>query len=593
MNIVPFRSERIALALTMVLVLGGVAAHGQRPQGGGDAGGGTMSIDFTAVSADGKPVADLTPADVTVKIGGKARTVTALTLKTSAAGAPPAGAAPTGSTPPFFTNDAKPRTTEGRSIMIVVDTESLRAGTETAIKAAIENIFKGLTSADRVAFSTAPTDSAQVGFGAGLARAREAVAGLKGQRPATVNDADAYCRSHNTLVQFKSLLDQMAGAESPTAVIFIAADVSVVGKDSGTNKLQNCEVFPTDYSVLGSAVALARANVYVVQGDTGAAGSSNAGLQSLAGVTGAGSVARIADEGFATRVLSDASAYWVATLAPDPSDRPGQSQRLELKAVKAGVTIHARPEVAMTTARAGAGAGAAKPGASVAPKDMIASTAAYSDLQLQATAVVLRGQGEKMNVLVLASPVDPTVKITALRVGYFDAANKGASLDAPQIATYPITTVLPLDLGQYRIRVAAQAGSKSGAVDIDVNTTPTSAGPLKMSSLFLGAPDAKGAMTPRLVFTTEEKLLAFFEMYGTPTAKVDLTVELAKTDAGPAIKSFQPTGGGATDEPDKFAVVTEIPIKDLEPGDYVIRITMKMEGQPAGKIMRTFRKTAK
>jgi hypothetical protein len=180
-----------------------------------------------------------------------------------------------------------------------------------------------------------------------------------------------------------------------------------------------------------------------------------------------------------------------------------------------------------------------------------------------------------------------------LSVGYFDQTNKGGSLPAPQLVTYPISTLLPLDQGQYRIRVAAQAGAKSGAVDIDVNTAPTAAGPLKMSGLLLGTPDAKGALTPRLVFTTEEKLLAFFEMYGTPTAQVNLTVDLAKTDAGPAVATFKPTGGGATEEPDKFAVVTEIPIKDLEPGDYVIRITMKMEGHPEGKIMRTFRKAAK
>jgi len=263
-----------------------------------------------------------------------------------------------------------------------------------------------------------------------------------------------------------------------------------------------------------------------------------------------------------------------------------------VKAVRAGVTTRARADFVVP--RANANAAAAPKTGSVAPKDMIASSAAYSELPLQATAVVLRGQGEKMNVLVMAAPADTTAKITAMRVGYFDSTNKGVSLDAPQILTYPIATVIPLDPGQYRIRVAAQAGGKSGAVDVDVNASLTTAGTLKMSGLLLGALDEKGGLKPRLIFTpTEEKLQAFFELYGTPTAEVTLKVELAKTDAGPALKTFQPTGGGPTEEPDKFSVVTEIPIKDLEPGDYVIRISMQMKGQPEGKIMRSFRKVAK
>jgi hypothetical protein len=582
MNIATFRSERIALALTIVLVLGGAAAHGQRPQGGGA--GGTLSVDFTAVTADGKPVAELAPADVTVKIGGKVRTVTALTLKSSAAGAS-AGAAPAGITPPFSTNDAKPKA-EGRSFMIVVDADSLPPGSEPALKTAIENLLKSVTASDRVGFAIAPKDTAQAGLGSSMEKVRAAVGALRGQRPASVSTADALCRTHDTLGLLKSLMEQFAGNESPISVIVIAGTMSMPDTNG------QCGVTQEDYKAVSRAAAIGRANVYVVQGDSATMGR-NDGLEMLTGVTGAGQVLRVVNDGFAPKVLADASSYWVATVSGDPGDRPGQAQQLDVKAVKAGVTVDARPDFVAPGASANAAAAAPKTG-SVAPKDMIASAATYSELPLQATAVVLRGQGEKMNVLVMAAPTDTTAKITAMRVGYFDSTNKGGSLDAPQILTYPIATVIPLDPGQYRIRVAAQAGGKSGAVDVDVNASLTTAGTLKMSHLLLGALDEKGGLKPRLIFTpAEEKLQAFFELYGTPTAEVSLKVELAKTDAGPALKTLQPTGGGPTEEPDKFSVVTEIPIKDLEPGDYVVRITMQMKGQPEGKIMRTFRKVAK
>jgi hypothetical protein len=330
--------------------------------------------------------------------------------------------------------------------------------------------------------------------------------------------------------------------------------------------------------------------MYIVQGDPGVMGR-DAGMDSLAGVTGAGQVMRTSGDGFAPRVLADASAYWVATVAPDPTDRPGQAQRLEVKANREGVTVHVRAFAAPSrTAMAGASA-PAKSG-TVSPKDMIATDAKFTDLQLRALAYVSRGQADKMTVMVLAEPVDPTVKIAAMRVGFFDQANKGGSLDAPQIATYPITTALPLAPGQYRIRVAAtDTSGKSGAVDVMVNAALSTAGPLKLGGLLLGAQTEKG-MSPRLHFSTEEKVLAYLEMYGQITGPMRVGFELAKSDTGPAIATVQ-ANGGQTNEPDKFILNGEMPIANLEPGDYVLRAVVQMEGQPEGKVLRTFRKVAK
>lgn len=557
-----------------------------------------MLIDFTAATADGKPVVDLTPADVAIRIGGKVRTISSLELKTVQPAAAPAAApaakpaAEAGDiTPPFSTNEAKAASQAlGRSVLIVVDTESLVASADTAVKGAVEDLLKGLTSADRVALSTVPKDTAQVGFGTGLARVRTAVADLKGQRPATVTSANAACRTSQSLVALNSLIQPLAGGETPTSVVFIAASLvtpmtSPLVGDSGT-----CQVVQSHYQAIADSAAVARVNVYIVQGDPGTMGRDT-GLENLAGVTGAGQVMRVVAEGFAPRVLAEASTYWVATLAPDPSDRPGQAQRLDVKAVREGVTMHARASAAVS--RAAAAPAAAKSG-SATPKEMIATMAPFTDLQLRAMAYVSRGQGEKMNMLVFAEPVDPTVKIAAMRIGYFDQANKGASTDAPQVATYPIAMgPLPLDAGRYRVRVAAtDTSGKSGAVDVTVNAALTPAGPLKLGSLLLGAPTEKG-MSPRVQFSSEEKIIAYLEMFGQITGGISVKFELAKSDSGPAITTLQATGGGPTSEPDKFQINGEMPIAKLEPGDYVLRAVVQMEGQPEGKVLRTFRKIAK
>jgi len=550
-------------------------------------------IDFNAVAADGKPVTDLTPADVTVRIGGKPRTITSLTLKTISGGAAQP-ATPEGDTasPPFATNEPKAAAASGgRSILIVVDTESLRAGTEAGFNQAIEALLAGLGAGDRVALSTAPRDTVQVGFGTSLPKVREAVASLRGQRPATVSTADALCRTRDTLTLLKGLVEQFTGSETPTSVVFIASGLSTPARASGSSG--TCEVLSDNYNSIAASAAAARANMYVVQGDPSTMGRDN-GLENLAGVTGAGQVLRVVNEGFAPRVLADSSAYWLASIAPDPGDRPG-SQRLEVRAVREGVTVHSRQEAAIPRPGAAPGRPAAGGGGGAkSPKEMIATTAPFTDLQLRAIAYSSRGAADKMNVFVFAEPVDPATKITAMSIGFFDQTGKGGSIPAPSLTTSPITTLLPLGAGEYRIRVAAtDSTGKSGAVDVTINTALTLAGPLKLGGLLLVTPNDKGENKPRLMFSTEDKIVATLEMFGQITAPIGAKFELARTDVGPAINVYPTSSGGPTNEPDKFQINGEIPIGNLEPGDYVIRAIVQMEGQPEGRVMRTFRKIAK
>ena len=346
------------------------------------------------------------------------------------------------------------------------------------------------------------------------------------------------------------------------------------------------------YQAIADTAAEVRANFYVVQGDPSTMGRDN-GLENLAGVTGAGQVGRVTSDGFAPRALAESSTYWVATLAADPTDRPGQAQRLEVKVARDGVTVQSRAAAAVSRVAPPA---PAKSG-SASPKEMIATDAKFTDLQLRATAYVSRGQTDKMNVLVFAEPVDPTVKITAMRVGYFDQSNKGASTDAPQIATYPIATgPLPVGVGPYRIRVAAtDASGKNGAVDVNIDTTLTTAGPVRMGDLMLAGVRADGRLGPRLIFVGDEEISIMFELYGQLGAdtKIKLGFELAKSDTGAPTDTYRPSGITPTNEPDKFQIVGRIPIAELAPGDYVLRGVAQIEGQPEGKVLRTFRKVAK
>ena len=585
-----------------LFALGGLVAA-QGGGGGQKPGGGPLLIDFTAVGADGKPITELAPADVAIKIGGKARTITSLEYKKVSTGAAPAAAAgaPAAAaasdiTAPFSTNEpsaapAAPAPSAGvsRSVLIVVDTESLNAASDPMMKSALSNLLEGLSPSDRVALSTAPRDTAQVGFGTGIARVREAVAALKGVRSASVSSADSLCRTSQTLGLLRGLIEPLAANPNPTTVVFVASGLSTKGRDSGSSG--TCEVVDEDYKRVADAAAESRANFYVVQGDQSVMGR-NDGLEQLASLTNAGAVIRVTGDGIAPRILSESASYWVATVAPDPADRVGQAQRLEITP-KAGVTVKARGFAAPSRIAIAGPAAGAKPG-NASINDMLGSQAAYTDLQLRALAWVTRGAGDQMNVLVQAEPVDPTVKIQSMKVGFFDAANKGRSAEPKSLATYPVTLPMSVTAGQYRIRVAAtDSNGKSGAVDVPLNTALATAGPLKMSNLLIGAPQGDTGLRPQLTFKDEPEIRVFFEMYGQLTAGITAKFELAKSDTGAAVETFQPAGGGPGGEPDKYAVFGKIPIDKLAPGDYVVRVIVQMEGQPEGKVMKTFRKLAK
>jgi hypothetical protein len=126
---------------------------------------------------------------------------------------------------------------------------------------------------------------------------------------------------------------------------------------------------------------------------------------------------------------------------------------------------------------------------------------------------------------------------------------------------------------------------------VTLNTNLTPAGPLKLGGMLIGALTDKG-LSPRMLFTNEEKGGAYMEMYGQITAAIEVKFEVAKSDTGKAIETIG-ASGGPTAEPDKFQINGEIPLAKLEPGDYVLRGIVKMEGQPEGRVVRTFRKVAK
>jgi len=579
------RRQLLFWTIGVTLTAGGVLARGLAAA---QAGGEGVAVDFFAVSSDGKPIADLKPEEVSLKIAGKARPIKSLKLVRYEAGA---GGAASALPAPFATNGGD--SGGGRSFMLVIEDESLRPGGERDLRDEITRFLDTLSSRDRVALSTAPRDVARVGFGAGVPKAKEALAQVNGRLNSGASDSEKACRTRDTLLSLRNQLDALAGSDTPTTVVVFSSQMTVPSGTSASINSGGCDLTTDHFKNLGPAVAAARANVYVVQQDPSVT-QRNDGLENLAGVTSAGTVLRLAMPGGPlARIAGETAGYYVATVDPDNSDRPGQSQRLELKVSRDGVVTRSRSEfVASRTAPAAAGAKSA----AVDPKAMMRETRAFRDLPIRAVAYASRAGADKMAVLVMAEPADPAVKFNAATAAVIDpASNKivvQLSADEKQLAGSPIVLSMPVAAGTYRVRFGAtDASGKSGAVDYPLVAELTPAGPLKLGALVLTS-FRNNAAVPAVQFRDEEKIIGILEVYGQLTGQVSARMELASSADGPALATIQP-GGRTTNEPDKAILTAEIPINTLAPGDYVVRAYVAIQGQPEGKVVKTFRKAAK
>jgi hypothetical protein len=580
----------VSAAAAAVLVAGAPRADGLAAVQGGE----QLTVDFVAVSADGRPVADLRAEDISLRVGGRNRSVKSLRL-VKFDGATGGGAPSAGLPAPFATNADGGGGAASRSILLVIEDESLRPGAERDLREHVGKFLDGLSPADRVALSTAPRDVVRVGFGAGTARVREALAQITGRMPASANESERTCRTRDTLIALRAQLAGLAGAETPTTVVVFSSAMTVASTGSNLGA-GACDVNTEHYQSLGPATAAARANVYIVQQDPNVT-QRNDGLENLAGVTSAGAVLRMASTTSPlARIAQETSAYYLATFDAEGSDRSGQNQRLELKVNRDGVTTRSRTEFFVARA---APAGA-KPGAPITSRDMMRETRAFRDLPLRAAAFASRAPGDNklapvLGVIVMAEPIDPSVKIAQATAGLVDSSGKivvQLTADEKQLQGRPIILSFPVSQGTYRLRVAAvDASGKTGAVDQELVAELTPAGPLKLGALVLTAFRNNSAV-PALTFRGEEKIVGVLEMYGQVTAQVSARMELAETLNGPALEKIQP-GGRQTSEPDKFILTGEIPIASLKPGDYVVRAFVNLEGQPEGKVIKTFRKVAK
>jgi hypothetical protein len=554
-------------------------------QSGGASG---VKVDFRVMNAEGQPVRDLKAEEVTLRVDGKPRQIRSLDLVdlTSAAG----GASVTApSVPPPYTSNVGRGGAAARDVLFLFDEESVAPGREGVLREAAEQLITAFSERDRVGMASVRQGGPSAGISGDRSGVRAGLAKLAGYSSGKETGADLTCRTARTVQNLQSIFGSFAGGNA-AIIVFLSTNVAALqsgqtarlGQESGSGL---CQLRLEDFNRLGAAANASRASFYVVELTealaVGAPPEASGGLENLAGSAG-GELVRLSGSGEAqmARIARDTSVYYIATFEPEAAERTGTNRRVDLRVGREGVRVRTRPEITIAKAQ------------KMTPRDMIRVANPFLDLPLRAAAFSSRNTGDgKIKVIALFEPAESGVALGAAMVGLFDEKGKLTAqwtADRDELTRRTAMAALAAPPGKYRMRVAATDSSgRSGAVDVDILAALVSVGSVQLSDLVLGTTGEAGA--PTLQFQDEDQAVAMVELYGRPTKPLKAYIEVLPSLEGERIEAAA-LAPSATSEQDRFILSAGVSLGTLAPGDYIVRATVAVEGEPEGQVMHTLRK---
>jgi hypothetical protein len=539
----------------------------------------TITIDFLARDDDGKPVLGLTPADISLKIGGREISIRDLQLIEASGDASTRQPSPQPSALPApfgETTAASGTPAPARNVLLLID-EGTLFGLEKIVNVAVKELLGSLTPRDRVGLVTTRPGGASVPLTTNHQAVMTAVEGLTLGRG-------------NSFLCVGALLGQVSGI-AQTLPSGRATTLALVSRGSGTGNpvfqgggglsgAGNCQFRREHLPPVEAAVAAAQINYHVFH--VGGAGNSPS-LDNFAGSTGAeSSVLSWSDASALARAVQSASTFYRATIDTPPPGR-GDHQRTELRSTRPGVKLQGPLYLA----------NALPPPRALDATSLLRGEVTRADLPIRVTAFASRNAGTLPVKLVIAvEPVTPGAPLLSAVVSVVSAEGEVSgqwTARRADLERSPLVTAVPVAPGAYRVRAAVtdEAG-RGGMAEYRVSAVLDKGTVVTISDMALGIATQTG-FTPRLVFSDEPEATAYLEVYDAPpNATLSVVFELASSPDGPALGSF---AGRVSPNQGTHMAIGALPLAQVPPGDTLVRARIRVDGQEAAVVSRTLRKS--
>jgi VWFA-related protein len=607
-----------------------------------------VPVDVNVVDRTGRPLADLTAQDFSLKVDGKPRRIASAQFIAVTRNVEQSPVTP-------VDHSTNPPSAGGRLIMIVIDQGNIgTARGKYAIDSARRFISR-LTPADRIGLTTIPGAGPQIDFTSNHALVQTALQRVLGQsdqgehqdnqiglgeaievqrgneqviqqildRECTglgAGDDLTSCRSklvgqarrlyadlrsqtRDSLVSLNHVMDRLARTQTPKTVVFVSEGLLL-------------ERGSTEISWLGPLAARGQVTLYVLQLEPPvfeAAGSQSSptrtadiqlghdGLGVLAGVA-RGSLFKVisgAETAF-NRLALELSGYYLLSFEPEPGDRDTKVHKIKIEVPRRkDVTVRARNEFSVDAPRT------RSTGEQLA--DTIAAPLLATEIGLKLGAYSFtEDTGNRLRVI-LAAEIDRSQNSggkMSLAYTVLDAKDKVVSAQVePEVAT-PIRAdtqtqtylgAITVSSGTYRIKLAVvDDAGKTGSVEHTVHAQLTAAGQIHMTDLLLGEDSGGSGLNPAVSAEFKGGMLhGYFELHSEASESLraaTVALEIANSAVARAIDTVPARfEEDTTPSPTRRIAEAVVPIGLLPAGDYVARAVVTVAGRKIGQVSRSFR----
>lgn len=405
----------------------------------------------------------------------------------------------------------------------------------------------------------------------------------------------------NTIAALRSILSALRAIDAPKTLVLLSEgflmedqvdEVSELGTLSAASRTSIYALRLDDQSFMADAAE--RFAPIATMNDRTARG---AGLETLV-ASSRGALFNVVGTGetIFEHISSELTGYYLLGVESGPSDRDGRTHPIRVDVNRRGLTVRSRRAfVNATEIRKPRNAREAIAAALETPLPL-------SALPIRVATYSLQGpETDKVQILIHADVGTdyPASRVVAL--GYVITDDKGRMVDS-QVANarlQPVMNGVPSALqyaggaslppGDYTLKLAVAEGDRVGTVEHHLHAGVLPAASLRVSDLMVGGPSGVNdqLLQPSVGYDVVFGLLhGYVEAYGNDASSVTAKYEVvADPDAAPLLEAeVTPRMAG-----DARAIFTKVmPIRQLPPGKYLLRVKLDSAGQTVKVSTRPF-----